>query len=71
MTIKEQLTILSENREKLGEVEFPWELYQSCVILIQNRLAYISEINEEGNPILMATELGHAQSEAWEQEDLQ
>jgi hypothetical protein len=71
MTIKEQLTILSENREKLGDEEFPWELYQSCVILIQNGLAYISEINKEGNPILMATELGHAQSEAWEQEALQ
>jgi hypothetical protein len=71
MTIEEQLTILSENREKLGGIEFPWELYQSCVILIKNGLAYISEINDEGNPILMATELGRAQSEAWEQEALQ
>jgi len=71
MTIKEQLLILSENRKKLGEDGFPWELYQSCVILIQNGLAYISGISEEGNPILKATELGHAQSDAWEQEALQ
>jgi len=71
MEIKEQLEILSENRKKLGEENFPWELYQSCVILIQNGLAYISGISEEGNPVLMATELGHAQSDAWEQEALQ
>ena len=71
MTIEEQLKIVDAHYKRLGPQNFPASIYQACTILIREGMAEIAGLNEEGIPMLKATEIGIAQVEAWDQEALQ
>ena len=67
MTVKEQLEILEDQREPMGN-----PAYKACKILIQQGLAEIYGILPlTGLPMIRSTELGRAWNESCEQEALQ